>query len=426
MNSLLTLRPLFSAISKILWSASSRRKSSTSNRSYTNEKLFADYEATVNQGLEHVAQSEVMDKFGVTAQTAMGRVLFRTDESIDNILKLRSINNLFLTIFDKTLTDEEMPVDEKSLDKLLIDIGEQCDWRTGLEKWKEMSKFDCETNLLLTNDENLRGKQPKFRVSSKRMGCDHKFASPDLCRVFGGIVNDKFGWPVKLKDSDLDIYCNANENRFYVNLTLSPTCLAYRNIKVTGLTTLKAAICYAMLRKAQIQPGDIVLDPMAGSGAIPIECCDTWLDGENSAFSLGGDKQRKPLNVYNTNITSFMEKERKPPHDMLRLNAKRMPFCDESIDVIVCDVPFGHRHGSTTYNERLYPALLRDMARVTRRGTGRAVLLTHDYKNMVEAYKQTRDLWVEKSDDFLRVGNLDCFIYLYARTDLPYDELEIR
>lgn len=44
-----------------------------------------------------------------------------------------------------------------------------------------------------------------------------------------------------------------------------------RNIMYFGPTTLRATVCYNLLRLAQPQPGDIIIDPMCGGGSIPIE-----------------------------------------------------------------------------------------------------------------------------------------------------------
>lgn len=44
-----------------------------------------------------------------------------------------------------------------------------------------------------------------------------------------------------------------------------------RNIVEFGSTTLRATIANCMLRMCEIQPGEIVYDPMCGTGAIPVE-----------------------------------------------------------------------------------------------------------------------------------------------------------
>ena len=49
---------------------------------------------------------------------------------------------------------------------------------------------------------------------------------------------------------------------------------------------------------------------------------------------------------------------------------------DNSVDVIISDLPFGKRSGSKADNRVLYPRTLNAMARLVKPATGRAVLLT--------------------------------------------------
>lgn len=410
------IRPLLSAFQKTI-NLITRRLTTSLNPS----RSIAEYEATVNAGTEEIAKDEIRRKLNAESRIQQGRVLFKTDLAIAELLKLRSINNLFVMIYDETLEDDEMPTDSGSLERLLFRIGDNCDWRIGIEKWLEMSGFDCDIETMMTNDPDLKQRQPKFRVSSNRYGPNHKFTSPELCTLFGHVIDTKFGWPIKLKGMDLDVYLNFTLNRVYANITLSPLCLSNRNVTLTGLTTLRATTCYAMLRKANIQTGDILVDPMAGSGAIPLESCDCYHHGESFAMTIGGELRRQTLKKFGINLQNFTaNKVPRPPADCMRLDVTRLPFCDNSIDIFVSDLPFGQRHGSRQLNKRLYPKLMRELGRSARLTSGRAVLLTHDYKNMIDAYRANRDLWKEVSDDVVKVGNLRCHIYLYKRTDVPF------
>ena len=388
-----------------------------------NGRMFARYEATITTGLENLAKDEVDSKLHATQTVAgKGRVTFSTDSHVKDILKLRSICNLFVILHDEYVDEAEMPSDSASLTDFLMKAGDKCSWQEGLKIWKESSKFQLDIDKLLTNSDSLRAEQPKFRVSSNRYGQRHKFTSPEICSIFGHVVDTKFGWPIKMKDYDLEIMANFNENRFYVALTLTSGSLDFRNIVNTGLTTLKATTCYALLRLAQIQPGDIVIDPMAGSGAIPVECCACW-SKEWLAYTIASEWKQVALDKCRENIDAILgQKELKPPADLLGFDVRAMPFRPDSIDVFVSDLPFGHRHGSKKLNRTLYPALLRDMGRIARLETGRAILLTQDYKSMNLASTQTRNLWSLKLCNFVKVGNLPCHIYCFMRTNETYIE----
>lgn len=383
-----------------------------------NESSIAHYEATVASGLETIAQSEVKDKIGVESEIQRGRVWFSTNLPVERVLKLKSINNLFVILYNRKLDDNEIPTNAESLEALLMKVGDHCDWRVGMEKWQQMSGFGLDLDKILTKSEDLKSAQPKFRVSSNRFGPRHKFTSPEICSTFGHVVDTKFGWPIKLKDFDLQIMANFNENHLYIGITLTPLALDRRNIVDTGYTTLRAATCYSLLRIAKLETGDIVLDPMAGSGAIPVECCHGWNE-EWLTFVLAGEIETIPVGKCRVNLDSY---PKGPPRDLLQLDLRESPLRDESIDVFVSDLPFGRRHGSKKNNKVLYPALLSEMGRMARLGTGRASLLTQDYKSMNLAYRQYRHLWTMKSCNFVKVGNLSCHIYLLHRSTTKFDE----
>lgn len=378
---------------------------------------IANYEATVATGLENLAKDEARDKLGVEAVTQQGRIWFSSDLPVSRILNLKTINNVFVILHSVKLPDEEMPQDVEQLEKILMDVGDRCDWATGVQKWQEMSGFSSHIDKILTNSGDNRDEQPKFRVSSNRFGPKHKFTSPEICARFGHVVDTKLGWPIKLKDYDLEIMANFNENHLYVGFTLSAKSLDRRNVVDTGYTTLKAPTCYALLRVAKIQPGDIVIDPMAGSGAIPAECCSLWNE-EWSAFTLAGEIKSVPLSKCQTNLKVFEQ----APKDLLLLDVTSMPFKTGSIDVFVSDLPFGRRHGSKRANKILYPALLKEMGRLARRKTARAVLLTQDFNSMNIANDRNKNLWFQKMCTFVKIGNLNCYIYLFLRNDTEYKD----
>lgn len=60
---------------------------------------------------------------------------------------------------------------------------------------------------------------------------------------------------------------------------------------------------------------------------------------------------------------------------LLRADATTLPFRNQVFGAVLCDLPFGHAHGSLAENLELYPLVLRESARVLRPG-GAAVILT--------------------------------------------------
>ena len=71
------------------------------------------------------------------------------------------------------------------------------------------------------------------------------------------------------------------------------------------------------------------------------------------------------------------------PIDVAYWDATRLPLRDQSVDIVISDLPFGKRLGNKIDNRSLYFNALRELARVTKIKTGRAVLLTHDRNSMI-------------------------------------------
>lgn len=93
----------------------------------------------------------------------------------------------------------------------------------------------------------------------------------DAAKAIGGAIQDKFQWRVRMKDFDIEVVVNIDISQVYFSIGLTHVSLFKRNIEHFGPTTLRATICSSLLKLADIQPGDIVVDPMCGGGSIPIE-----------------------------------------------------------------------------------------------------------------------------------------------------------
>lgn len=108
------------------------------------------------------------------------------------------------------------------------------------------------------------------------------------------------------------------------------------------------------------------------------------------------------------------------PLQLLRANAATLgglPLSDASVDKIMTDLPFGKQFGSLEENHRLYPSVLRELARVLRVG-GLAVLLTSQQNRevMQTALQDMAQSWnVEHRRSFRLFVKLDACIYVLRR-----------
>jgi tRNA (guanine6-N2)-methyltransferase len=156
-----------------------------------------------------------------------------------------------------------------------------------------------------------------------------------------------------------------------VLLRLTPRPLSARSWRVCNMAGgLNATIATAMNDLSQPQPTDRYLNAMCGSGTLLIERAAqpvqslTGVDMSSDALTCAHDNlQAAKLSHVTT----------------LQADATHLPYADTSFDVITADLPWGDAVGSHETNAQLYPAFLKEMARVAA-PAARAIILTHEVR----------------------------------------------
>ncbi|KFQ38796.1 THUMP domain-containing protein 3, partial [Mesitornis unicolor] len=260
----------------------------------------------------------------------------------------------------------------------------------------------------------------KFRVTCNRAGDKHSFTSNDAARYFGGAVQEHFQWKADMTNFDVEVLLNIHNNEVVVGIALTEESLHRRNITHFGPTTLRSTLAYGMLRLCDPQPTDIIVDPMCGTGAIPIEGATEW----PSCYHIAGDNNPQAVKRAANNICSLLKKHENKessapsgiPLDIVQWDICNLPLRTGSVDIIVTDMPFGKRIGSKKKNWDLYPACLMEMGRICTPGTGRAVLLTQDKKCFAKALSRMGHIWRKGQTVWVNVGGLHAAVYLLKRT----------
>ncbi|XP_070558082.1 tRNA (guanine(6)-N(2))-methyltransferase THUMP3-like isoform X2 [Ptychodera flava] len=389
----------------------------TSSAQDTDAPLSATIGTTVTTGFENLACQECKEKLGVDGRTGRGRMFF--DITINELLKinsLRGVDNMFVIVTN--FKDHNFSGEKESDLKSLIDLVTQIDWFTGLEFWKCYSSYERPVAATVEACAKLEpSDQPTFRVTCHRTGTKHSFTSMEAAAQFGGSINDNFKWRVDLSHADIDVLLNIADRDIQIAIALTRESMHRRNITHFGSTTLRATLAYMMLRLGEIQPGDVVCDPMCGTGAIPIEAALNW----PSAVHMCGDKYEHPCTHTWKNIAAVNEKRQKKSllpisADIINWDVRCLPLRTNSVDVIVSDLPFGKRSGSKFNNWELYHKGLTEMARICREESGRAVLLTQDKKCMTKTISLCKDFWKNRRTIWINQGGLQAGVYILQRT----------
>jgi hypothetical protein len=193
---------------------------------------------------------------------------------------------------------------------------------------------------------------------------------------------------------------------------------------------LRPATAQILLHFAELQKGDIVIDPAAGIGTIPIEASF----GENGAVGLRGDvvlSSTPPgLGVL---ASDYMAKSRayvanrSPPrvaiNDLVAWDATNLPWRDASVDACVSDLPFGQLCMSSARLHNVLPLMISEMARTLRPNTGRMVLLCGHWLQVVSAMQSlngtSNQLENERSASTNLINNQDTVIELPCDSIFP-------
>ena len=143
--------------------------------------------------------------------------------------------------------------------------------------------------------------------------------------------------------------------------------------------------------------------------------------GFPSTYHLGGELVEKSVKSCRVNLDGVVVKNNLksfPAMDVILWDVvKAGCLRDNSVDVVVSDLPFGRRSGSKADNRKLYPDTLISLARLVRPNTGRAVLLTQDKTSMLFAIPKVKQYWAQKRIISTNIGGLTALVFLLIRTN---------
>jgi hypothetical protein len=132
--------------------------------------------------------------------------------------------------------------------------------------------------------------------------------------------------------------------------------------------SLPPTIAAAMAFLANPRDADAVLDPVCGSGTLLAEL-HAYAPGAQLA---GIDLDRHAIAAARRNLAHL------PQVQLSVGDARSSGLPDGSMTLFLANLPFGKQFGSQTENRRLYPDILRELVRLGRPESWRAILLTSD------------------------------------------------
>ncbi|GAB4576152.1 MAG: methyltransferase domain-containing protein [Anaerolineae bacterium] len=189
---------------------------------------------------------------------------------------------------------------------------------------------------------------------------------------------------------------------------ISPRPLATRPWRVCNMEgALNATVAHAMALMTDPQPHDVFLNLACGSGSILIE----RLAAAPARQAIGCDTSPEALDCARANVAAARFGDQRvalQPWDMCDL-----PLETASVDALCADLPFGHLVGSHAENLELYPATLKEAARVARPGALFA-LITHEVR-LTESLLAESGQWATVAVQRIALGGLNPRIFVLQR-----------
>jgi tRNA (guanine6-N2)-methyltransferase len=216
-----------------------------------------------------------------------------------------------------------------------------------------------------------------FRVTAERRG-EHEFSSVDIQRAAGAVLHRRYGTPVDLEGYEVDVRICLIGNRLFAGSRITRTSLGKRIRRAGTLrSALKPTVAAAMLRLlgAHEGPGRL-LDPMCGTGTIPIEAARI-----NPRLEIAAsDWDPATIELARRTLANHELEIEVREADARSLDAAY----PQRFDYIVTDPPYGVRQAKRISRSRLYGALLRSFESVLAE-SGRIALVILKYHSFTSA-----------------------------------------
>ena len=290
-------------------------------------------------GLETLAFSEIRASMSDAelVKFARGIALFRTASAPGDLLKLRTVEDIFCTLAHVTGLGHG-PTALRVLHSATL----HADIFQVLAMWQRV---------------HSRARPRTWRVVSQKAG-SHEFRRIDA----GQAVTDALQRVLprsmhQVKDeADVEFWLWLSGSEALIGMRLSDATMRHRRYKREHLpASLRPTVGAAMSWLARPTPQDIVLDPLCGAGTIVIERC--LLAPVQQAS--GGDVRDEAVAMARRNARSAGVNASWRVWD-----ARALPLDQSSVTRIMTNLPFGKQIGSHETNFALYTALIKEFGRV--------------------------------------------------------------
>lgn len=320
--------------------------------------------AIVLPGLEPIAAEEIQRDFrGEVKKTEPGVVVFRVPDIDASLLRLRTVEDVFLLAWGT----DQLTYRAKDLESIRRWTAKEVNW-----------------DRLLRLHHAVRPKpkgKPTFRLVAQMTGT-HGYRRIDARTALAQGLAGKLpaSWRHAEENAAVEIWLTINGAMAVCGLRLSDRTMRHRTYKMEHIpASLRPTLAAAMVQLAEIKPNQVVFDPMCGAGTILAEVLDFGRRLARSTLHVwGGDLDHTALRSAGANLRRLGQPL------LARWDAARLPLADQSVDRLISNPPFGKQLSSPEEIGPLYRRMIEACDRVLR-PKGRAVLLVGDQGPLKEA-----------------------------------------
>ncbi len=353
--------------------------------------------AMVQLGMERVACDEIVnDHGGEIKMQGNGIIVFRVADITPDLLRLRTTEDVFVYAWGT----DALSYRATDLDSIRKWTDRQPDW----------------ANLLRIHH-GIRPKpkgKPTYRVVVQMNG-QHGYRRIDATKSFKQGLAGKLpaSWKHADEDASVELWLTINGSTAVSGVRLSDKTMRHRTYKYEHLpASLRPTIAAAMVRMADLKPGQTVLDPMCGAGTLLAEAHLSVIgkrgpDGGAWPMTfLGGDNDPHHVRAALANLRQF------DITDVRTWDARKLPIPVESVDRVLCNPPFGKQISTPEEIPAMYRDMIRQMNRVLKPG-GKAVIIVSDAAALLEA--ATKAPWSQMRRQDMRVLGQRAAIFAFRK-----------
>jgi tRNA (guanine6-N2)-methyltransferase len=280
-----------------------------------------------------------------------------------DLLKLRTVEDVYAVV-------GQIPLSGQTVD--LKTIGQAKLWGVDLRR-----ALDIWTRV--TGEPLVKRQQFRVVVQADDAIWRHYRRLDIVLSAERALIHAGSSWRLNRDEAPLEIWLQQVDHELLVSVRLTSSYdRQHGGREVERGAALRPNVAAAMVRLAGIDPDDVFLDPMCGTGTILLERA---VAGRYKLL-LGGDVSQDAVNATLANFGP-----RHKPWEIRVWDATKLPLADASVSKVVTNLPWGRQISEQSALPSLYSEFLSEAERVLTEH-GRIVVLTSEwdlFKKVVHA-----------------------------------------